>query len=547
MKPTARSQLFDMRGAGDMLGLDRYTGARACPHTARSESDVVLYAFPAEDFEACVLKYPQAVQYVEAEGRSSLDYQPGGRRRDLQDMFLHDVVARKPLVTCRMDDRLDAVAARLLACQADALTVVDAGGRPVGVLTLASILQWTAAGGGDARRTCAELQVPVATPPTVLPDISLADGVLAMGSSGVGALAVTADGTRNGRLQALVTTRDLAPIFGEHPVALLAEIESAAGTDSLREINRRTRAFALTHLSDPSSIDWLSRLVHLIDRAIFRRLMTLTSAESVNGAWCFAGSSGRAESLTKLAPLPVLVLEHDDQIDLARRAYQHVIDGLLECDYLPRAELPFEWEFYVASVPEWNTRFRQWIDDPVRHEVYRARMLFDLRPVAGPVGLWDAVEADAVAAVDPTFVRILANDCLAALPPLTFFQDAVVDREGEPLATFRLQHSALHPLVDVGRVFGIATGACFQRSTLDRFAAARTRLPQHQAIFREASDTVRIVLGLQARVGIGQGTAGLDLPPALLSSYDRRVLKGGFRSILRLLEFTNDSSWLDQL
>ena len=27
----------------------------------------------------------------------------------------------------------------------------------------------------------------------------------------------------------------------------------------------------------------------------------------------------------------------------------------------------------------------------------------------------------------------------------------------------------------------------------------------------------------------------------------RRVLKGGFRSIIRLLEFTNDPAWLDQL
>ncbi len=73
-----RSQLCDIRGAGDMLGLDRYTGARSCPHTARSESDVVLYAFPADDFEASVLKHPEAAQYVEAEGRSTPDYQPGG-------------------------------------------------------------------------------------------------------------------------------------------------------------------------------------------------------------------------------------------------------------------------------------------------------------------------------------------------------------------------------------------------------------------------------------------------------------------------------------
>jgi CBS domain-containing protein len=542
-----RSQLCDIRGAGDMLGLDRYTGARSCPHTARSESDVVLYAFPADDFEASVLKHAEAVQYVEAEGRSTPDYQPDGSRRALQDTFLRDVVAQRPLVTCRMEDGLNEVAARLLASPSDALAVVDDDGRSVGVLTVASILRWAAAGGGDALGTIAGLAVPIAMPPTVAPDISLAEGVLAMGSAGVEALAVTKDGTRNSRLQALVTTRDLAPLFGEHPVGLLSEIGSASSTADLREINKRTRAFALAHLNDASSVDWLSRLLHLVDRAIFARVVALTGADAANGCWCFAGSSGRAESLTKLAPHPVLILERDDRMEWMRRTYHRVLDALLECDYLPRTVPSFGWDFYVASASDWKTRFDQWITDPVRQEMYRARTLFDMRPVAGPHTLWEVVETHALAAVDLDFVKILANDCLATLPPLTFFQDAVVDQEGEQVTTFHLEQSALRPLIDMGRVFGIATGACFRRSTLDRFAAAGARLPEHQAIFREASDTVRIVLGQQARVGIGQGTAGQDLPPALFSSYDRRVLKGGFRSILRLLEFTGDSAWFDQL
>ena len=216
-----------------------------------------------------------------------------------------------------------------------------------------------------------------------------------MGSAGVEALAVTQDGTRNSRLQALVTTRDLAPLFGEHPVGLLSEIGSASSTAELREINKRTRAFALAHLNEASSIDWLSRLVHLVDRAIFARIVTLTGADAANGCWCFAGSSGRAESLTKLAPHPVLVLERDDRMESVRRTYHRVLDALLECDYLPRTAPSFEWDFYVASAPEWKTRFDQWITDPVRQEMYRARTLFDMRPVAGPHSLWEAVEARA--------------------------------------------------------------------------------------------------------------------------------------------------------
>jgi CBS domain-containing protein len=69
-----RTTLCDVRGAGDMLGLERYNGAPQCLYSARSESDVVIYAFPAEDFGQFVLKYPAAAQFVEADARVPPDY-----------------------------------------------------------------------------------------------------------------------------------------------------------------------------------------------------------------------------------------------------------------------------------------------------------------------------------------------------------------------------------------------------------------------------------------------------------------------------------------
>jgi CBS domain-containing protein len=150
-------------------------------------------------------------------------------------------------------------------------------------------------------------------------------------------------------------------------------------------------------------------------------------------------------------------------------------------------------------------------------------------------------------AVDSDFLRVLANDCLATLPPLTFFQDAVIEESGEQSSIFRLEHSALRPLVDVGRVFGVAARTVLGRSTLERFTLARALAPEHESIFRDASETLRIVLCQQGRVGISQGTAGLELPPALLSRSDRHRLKSGFRSILRLIEFTAEMTWLETL
>jgi CBS domain-containing protein len=532
-----QAQLRDIRGAGDLLGIERYSGERSCPYTARSESDVVIYAFPADHFEACVLKHPKALQYVTAEGRATPDYQPGGDRRSLPQTFLHEVVSRRPLAD---------VAARLLATRSDAIAVVDQGGSPLGVVTTASVLAWAARGGGDARTSIAELAIPLLSAPTVAPNVSVGDGVLAMGASQAEAIAVTDDGTPGGRLQAVVTARDVASIFGEQPVDLLSAIRVATSTAELRESNQRARAFALRNLGDAAAVEWLARLLHLVDRAIVTRIVELAAGADGAACWCFAGAAGRAEALPKVAPTLVVLVKHDRAPD-ARPAYATVLELLAECDYLPPAPTTYDADFHVASVAEWQTRYRRWITDPVRHQMYRARTLFDLRPVVGSPALWTPIESEVRAAVDRDFVRVLANDCLATLPPLTFFKDAVVDREGERTATFYLERDALQPLADVGRVFGVATGECVGRSTIERFAAARARLPEHHAIFREASEAMRVVLQQQARIGISQGTSGSDLPPSLLSGYDRRILKRGFGAIVRLLEFTNDPAWLDRL
>ena len=183
----------------------------------------------------------------------------------------------------------------------------------------------------------------------------------------------------------------------------------------------------------------------------------------------------------------------------------------------------------------------------MRQQTYRARTLFDVRAIGGQRARWDSIAETIAAGVDRDFVHVLANDCLATLPPLTFFQDAVVDSFGEHTTTFRLEHSAMRPLVDVGRVFAFAAGDLRARSTLDRFTIARALLPEQEATFREAADTVRVVLWQQGRVGIAQGTSGAELPAAALSRHDRQVLKRGFRSILDLLEFTANPTWLDRL
>jgi CBS domain-containing protein len=227
-------------------------------------------------------------------------------------------------------------------------------------------------------------------------------------------------------------------------------------------------------------------------------------------------------------------------VSRGHQALQRLRADLAECGYLQHAAPVFGDEILCATDDAWQQRFAEWIREPIWTQMYRARPLFDLRPAWGDADPWLRLEQSAreVIRTEPSFQKVLANDCMSELPPLTFFQDAVVDESGERTEVFALQLRTIGPIVEVGRVFGIANQGVLGSSTLERLELARSRMPAHESIFREAIETLRVLLYLQARTGLRLDDSGAEILPSQLSRLDRQALKSGFRAIHNLLEFT---------
>src|SRR5262249_28300711 len=153
-----------------------------------------------------------------------------------------------------------------------------------------SFLKWIAGGGGDVREPISKLLD--SGSPAITPDLPVSEAVLAMGQADSDVLTITADGTKNGRVHAIVTPRDLAPVFGDQPVDILREISRATDTDVLRDLNQRARSLVLRYLNSAASFDWLSGFTCLVDAKILGRLIAMTVPEAIAACWCFCGSSG---------------------------------------------------------------------------------------------------------------------------------------------------------------------------------------------------------------------------------------------------------------
>ena len=377
-------------------------------------------------------------------------------------------------------------------------------------------------------------------PPTVAPQTSVSDCVLAMSRTNSNFVALTADGKPESSLLRLISADDLQPAFGDNPLAILNGIALASSVEALRLLHQRARAFLLEQLTEPAAVDWLAAFADRINIAIAKRLTELAGNANGQWTWCFWGAAGRCELLVPAEPEIALLCSRCAAWRRGHHALQRLRADLAECGYLPHAAPDFDAEILCATVATWQDRFSEWIREPIWNQMYRARPLFDLRPAWGDPEPWQLLEESAreIIRTEPSFQKVLANDCLSELPPLTFFQDAVLDESGERTEVFALQIRALGPIVEVGRVFGIANQRVLGSSTLERLELARSRMPAHESIFREAIETLRVLLYLQARTGLRLNQTGSEILPAQLSRLDRQALKSGFRAIHNLLEFT---------
>ncbi len=523
--------LRDIRGAGDMIGIERFNGAPTSLHSAKAASEVVIYALYAADLEPLLAGNPEASQYVAAFADVTAGYMHAGERPPAHEIFLADLLGDQLPIQCPASTSIHEAATLFSESGAQVLALTERGCLAA-LLTPYDLVGWIA--GGALNPAQAALNIARGGEVTVSPEALASHAVLAMAEARASTGALTNDGSRHSTVQRTFTAASLAPAFGDHPITVLQEIATSSSIRSLGALNARARACILGNLTGPSALDWLAPWADLVNQRILERLLQLIGGCHPERLCCFYGAAGRGELLTAAAP----------QIAIVGAAPAGLETALAECGYLA-PEYPAD----TANLDEWKARFSGWIRDPIGTQVYRSRPYFDLRPVHGPVHIFTALESHirAELAAEPAFLGILANDCLSSLPPLTFFRDLVVEESGEQTEVFRLEGSALQPLVDVARVFNLASSVPLGASTRERFLRGRRLLPEQESVFREASETMQVMLFHQARAGLRLRSSGAELPLSILSRHDRQVLKSGFRSIHKLLAWTASGDWLEGL
>ena len=561
----AGSHLQDLLGAGDLLGLDGLLDRATYARSAKTSSDVILYALDAAAVKALGDRYPALAEFLASHASLRAHQEGLAAAPHMGSMSAvswldaagppADVLADR-LQLARPVQPLAEVLRQATRRPATAIAVVDASGAVLGVVTDRELrVHWA-----DASRavdTCAEvMSARYATAP---PELMAHRYLAQMLARRVSHLVITPDGTSATPVQGLLSDADLSLLLGCNPVLLQQELLVAGTPASWRLWLRQARALKAAAWTSEQAHDRVAELSSAWDRAFAEAVVRAALAhESTTDApacsWLLFGSAGRGEDVDPAWP-EIGVIYRDPTAGRAaevaaqvRRVEARIAQSLGECGLVPPRLSAHEQAVpRCGSQSQWRAFFDGVIANPVENDVYAARRLFDVQVLFGDADLAAAL-GDGIAqamAASPHFIPILANDTLDHLPPMTFFQGLVIDADGAHTDMLDLGVTALVPLVDAARVYALAAGNLQAKTTLQRLDLAARTLPEEAEVFREASAAFRIVSRHAALAALKHPGGSSLIAPGQLSKLDQRLLKTSFLSIQTLLELTaQPSRWM---
>ncbi|UJF16884.1 DUF294 nucleotidyltransferase-like domain-containing protein [Vibrio sp. SS-MA-C1-2] len=183
---------------------------------------------------------------------------------------------------------------------------------------------------------------------------------------------------------------------------------------------------------------------------------------------------------------------------------------------------------------EWEECFADWIDNPKPLALLNSSIFFDLDGVWGKTKWAEQLNGFIVrrAKKNNRFLACLARNALNRTPPLGFFKDFVMEKDGRHRNSINLKRRGTAPLADLIRVHALAVGSRAQNSfeRLDDIIEAGI-IPQGRGPdLRDAMEFISTVrIRHQALDVEAEREPDNNIEPEDLSDFERRNLKDAFQ------------------
>jgi CBS domain-containing protein len=386
------------------------------------------------------------------------------------------------------------------------------------------------------------------------------DALLKMMSNRIHHLAIK----KQGKITGVVTTHDIMVLQGTSPLYLFREILAQRRVEDLYQLSMKVPLVVRSLIEEGAKANNITRMITILNDQILDRLLTLMiekmGAPPVKFCWMLMGSEGRREQTFRTDQDNALIFEMPQDetrklntIEYFRIFSEEVIEHLVQCGY-PRCpgNIMASNIDLRKNLSAWIKTFDRWMITPDPKEVLNSTIFFDFRSGYGDESLARDLRKHlcAIAPKQEIFLTHLAKFCLTSRPPLSFFKNFIVEKNGDHKNRLNLKESGLVPFVDFARIMALKYGIA-ETNTLGRMQLLYEHRHISQELYNETVEAYEFLMQLRLIHQLHLLEEGIQphnyINPADLSDLEKKTLKEAFEVIRRIQASLNQQFHLREI
>lgn len=560
--------LFDVCGEGDVFGIRPIIARLPYLTTGTAQEESIIYLMKGDDIRK-VMKENSKVAYFLAssfaagvQGQEMLETGDGpiffSRDKIFREGQLTEVQTiqntREPVV-CFPDTPLEEAARIMTREGVSSIVVVNKEKHPLGIMTDSDLRKWVGSGRFD-------LNIPIhrvmQSPVVCLPEgTSYADAQVTMIQYDISQIVLTRDGTDETPILGVFSENALLAYQGNSPGMIIDQLKKTRRPTRLKEIRDQADVLLERYLHQDVSIRFISDIMTAIDDALYVRAIEIArenirqetgQSPPVPFVWVAIGSHGRREQILRTDQDHALIFQPVARKDYPgiKQYFLDLADRVVEIMHLCGfescpAEMMANNPKWCLSLDEWQGQFSRWISAPNNESILHANIFMDYRAVYGEVDFTRTLTTHIMKSVHENriFLTFLAKYAVATPPPLSFFRNFILEKDGEHKDQFDIKQRGMLPLVDAARVLVLEQKVERMNNTLQRFDRLMETDRKNAELYADAREAYEILMKLRAQNGIKHRDSGRYILPVELNKTQRLLLRNSFKPIEEIQEVLN--------
>ncbi len=533
---TEQGELIDRISDGHYFGFSGMLSGEKVINKVRILEDALVYLLPVKMFNQLRAASSQFDRFFNQAFAKRLRLQGAINSKNINTSRISSLVSAD-LFSIDSFSTIRQAAELMSEKRVSSLLIID-NNKLSGIITDRDLRSRVLAKGLDGQTLVK--QVMTADPLTSPKNALIFEAMLQMSENSIHHLPITEDGRPTGML----TSTDIMRSQSSQPLLLIGQIGRQNSQEELIAVSRQIPQLLQNLISSDAQAQEIGRILTSVTDALTRRLITIIQNEigeaPIPFCWLAFGSQARQDQVAGADQDNALLLEFDPDPETHmyfQTLSQAVCTGLNACgySYCPGGIMATNRKWQL-TLKQWENEFSKWINTPQPTALLHATIFFDMRCIFGSSLLFESLQKKVLNRTknNDIFLAAMTGNALQQQPPLGFFKDFVLERDGREVKGIDLKHKGTALINDITRIYALAAGIKEVNTHKRLILLKKSKFINHQDALNliDACEFIaRKRLGNQGYQYSHSQPLSNYLLPENLSALARHQLKDAFKAV----------------